>query len=224
MFLALDRRTSTDLSACPCSALFLQRRRRHDFRSQWRQISNSVMGIQSLLPILTSITRDVHLREYANKTVAVDAYAWLHKATFSCAQELCLGTPTKKHIDYMLKRIQMFRSYRVEPFLVFDGGPLPAKFATEEERRKSREEHLASAREFLAQGNPGAVRKCGETNARRELLSRCLTITPSHIPRRSLFHLSQVRRKRNSKRQWMSVPKWPTRSFSISYACTSAMW
>ena len=34
------------------------------------------MGIKGLLPFLNSITKRVHIREYANKTVAVDGYVW----------------------------------------------------------------------------------------------------------------------------------------------------
>lgn len=55
------------------------------------------MGIQGLLPLLKSIERPVHLKDYAGKTLAVDGYVWLHKGAFSCAQELCLGQPTNKY-------------------------------------------------------------------------------------------------------------------------------
>ena len=34
------------------------------------------MGIQGLLPLLKSITEDVHLSQYANTKVAVDALCW----------------------------------------------------------------------------------------------------------------------------------------------------
>lgn len=54
------------------------------------------MGIQGLLPVLKSITVQVHVAEYSGKKVAVDAYCWLHKGAYCCAQELCEGTPTDK--------------------------------------------------------------------------------------------------------------------------------
>lgn len=41
-----------------------------------------------------------------------------------------------RYIDYALKRIRLMRHHKVEPFLVFDGGPLPAKMGTEEDREK----------------------------------------------------------------------------------------
>ncbi len=115
------------------------------------------MGIQGLLPLLSSITKDTHVREYAHQRVAVDAYAWLHKACFSCAQELCLNIPTARHIEWILRRIAMLRSFQVEPVLVFDGGPLPAKLGVEQERQARRDESLREARELLASGNTGAA-------------------------------------------------------------------
>lgn len=55
-----------------------------------------VMGIQGLLPLVKSIEKRVHLKDYAGMTLAVDGYVWLHKGAFACAQEICLGQPTQK--------------------------------------------------------------------------------------------------------------------------------
>lgn len=57
------------------------------------------MGIQGLLPVLSSITTDVHVGEYAGQRVAVDAYCWLHKAAYSCSAELCQNIPTTKYVN-----------------------------------------------------------------------------------------------------------------------------
>lgn len=54
------------------------------------------MGIQGLLPLLKPITKHVHLKEYAGKSVAVDGYSWLHKGVYSCSRELCEGTYTER--------------------------------------------------------------------------------------------------------------------------------
>lgn len=54
------------------------------------------MGIQGLLPLVKSIEKPVHLKDYAGMTLAVDGYVWLHKGAFACAQEICLGQPTQK--------------------------------------------------------------------------------------------------------------------------------
>ena len=44
--------------------------------------------------------------------------------------------PLFRYIDYALKRIRLMRHYKVEPFLVFDGGQLPAKMGTEKDRER----------------------------------------------------------------------------------------
>jgi len=56
------------------------------------------MGIGGLLPLVSSITENVHLSKYSGKRVAVDTYVWLHKAAYSCAEELCRNIPTTKYL------------------------------------------------------------------------------------------------------------------------------
>jgi exonuclease-1 len=52
------------------------------------------MGIAGLLQLLAPATVDVHVKAYAGKRVAVDAFSWLHKGTYACAEDLALGRPT----------------------------------------------------------------------------------------------------------------------------------
>lgn len=52
------------------------------------------MGISGLLPLLRSITRRVHIETLAGQAVAVDAYSWLHKGVFMCANDLFHSRPT----------------------------------------------------------------------------------------------------------------------------------
>ena len=54
------------------------------------------MGIGGLLPLLKSIQVQQHLSDFGGKTVAVDAYVWLHRGVFTCATELATGKPTSK--------------------------------------------------------------------------------------------------------------------------------
>lgn len=104
-----------------------------------------------LLPLLKSIQKTTHIREWAGKTVGVDAYSWLHKGTIPCAIELALGTPSSKYgprrcrrppltrrryVDYAMHRVRMLRHFGVTPYLVFDGDYLPSKAATEIERER----------------------------------------------------------------------------------------
>lgn len=74
--------------------------------------------------------------EGADCRLAVDAYVWLHKGAFGCAEELVKGRKTTKFVDYAMYRVRMLRHYGVEPYVVFDGGPLPAKRGTEDSRAR----------------------------------------------------------------------------------------
>lgn len=130
------------------------------------------MGIQGLLPLLKSIQRQTHLSELKGKTLAVDGYVWLHKGAYGCAVELANGRPTTKYVEYSMHRVRLLRYHGIEPFLVFDGGPLPAKQATERERRRRRTEARAKAKQLTAEGRHAEA---------RELYVKCVDITPEHV-------------------------------------------
>ncbi|KAF9081125.1 Rad2 nuclease [Mortierella sp. AD031] len=127
------------------------------------------MGIQGLLPLLKSIERPVHLRDYAGKTLAVDGYVWLHKGAFSCAQELCLGQPTQKYVSYFMRKIEMFKFFGVKPYVVFDGGYLPSKASTEQERLSRREESKKQALE---------LHRAGKSKQAVDQFRKCVDVTP----------------------------------------------
>ncbi|RQM09304.1 hypothetical protein DD237_003682 [Peronospora effusa] len=99
------------------------------------------MGISGLLPVLKSITESKSIEEYSGRTLAIDGYCWLHRAIYSCSQEICLGQETDKYVKYFMDRITMLQCNSVIPYVVFDGGPLPMKKGTEEERRKLRQKN-----------------------------------------------------------------------------------
>ncbi|KAG0341975.1 Rad2 nuclease [Podila humilis] len=127
------------------------------------------MGIQGLLPMVKSIEKPVHLKQYAGMTLAVDGYVWLHRGVFSCAQELGLGQPTQKYVTYFMRQIEMFRFFGVKPYVVFDGGYLPSKAATEDERLSRREESKKQAMDLL---------KAGKSKQALEQFRKCVDVTP----------------------------------------------
>ncbi|KAF9557610.1 PIN domain-like protein [Agrocybe pediades] len=127
------------------------------------------MGISGLLPALKSIQVTKHLSEFSGKTIAVDAYVWLHRGVYSCATELATGKSTHKYVDYAMHRVRLLRHYGIEPYIVFDGGPLPAKKGTEKERRQKRDEHRAKGHALLAQGKASLAREC---------FIKCVDVTP----------------------------------------------
>ncbi|KAI1468349.1 uncharacterized protein F4812DRAFT_426392 [Daldinia caldariorum] len=112
------------------------------------------MGIQGLLPLLKSIQRPTELKKYDGETIGVDAYGWLHRGAVPCAIELAQGKPTRKYVDFAMNRVKMLKHFGITPYLVFDGGFLPSKAATEASRAKRREECRKTGLELLKAGKP----------------------------------------------------------------------
>ncbi|KAK9820784.1 hypothetical protein WJX74_002931 [Apatococcus lobatus] len=127
------------------------------------------MGIQGLLPCLKKITRKTHVQEFANQAVAVDAYCWLHRGTYTCSRELCEGTTTNRHIAFCMGRVDLLLQHGIKPVIVFDGGKLPIKANEEAERSRSRKEQRQKAQDHLAAGNTAAAWEC---------YAKCVDVTP----------------------------------------------
>lgn len=127
------------------------------------------MGIQGLLPFLRSIQRESHLQNWRGKTLAIDGYVWLHRGVYHCAQELCLGKPTTKHVDYFMRNIKLLHAFGVTAYVVFDGDHLPSKKLTETDRQNRRRAALANAHRLLAQG---------DQNKAREEFVKAVDVTP----------------------------------------------
>ncbi|KLO09954.1 PIN domain-like protein [Schizopora paradoxa] len=127
------------------------------------------MGIQGLLPLLKPIQRQRHLSDFSGQTIAVDAYVWLHRGAYGCATELVTGKPTRKYVDFCMQRVRLLRHHGISPYLVFDGGPLPAKLGTEKERERKRSENIQRAHELAKQGRHSEA---------RDHYVKCVDITP----------------------------------------------
>ncbi|OBZ67329.1 Exodeoxyribonuclease 1 [Grifola frondosa] len=127
------------------------------------------MGISGLLPLLKDIQVNKHLSEFRGQTMAVDGYVWLHRGTYGCAAELATGKKTTRYVDYAMHRVRLLRHHGIQPYVVFDGGPLPAKKGTEVERKKRRDENLSRANAFAAQGKHSQA---------REFYVKCIDVTP----------------------------------------------
>ncbi|KAJ1311179.1 hypothetical protein OPQ81_009680 [Rhizoctonia solani] len=127
------------------------------------------MGIQGLLPLLKSIHINTNIAAFSGKTLAVDGYVWLHRGAYACAVQLVKGQYTTKYVDYAMHRVRMLRHHGITPYIVFDGGPLPAKRGTEKDREEKRAKSLAQAQLLEAQG---------KTNEAYEYYKKCVDITP----------------------------------------------
>lgn len=117
------------------------------------------MGIQGLLPTFADAQRDSHIRDFRGLTAAVDAHGWLHAGLAGCALELLTGG-SRGHINFCLKRAGMLRRFGVEPIMVFDGDPLPAKLGTQLERKQRREAQRREGEERLRAGDMQGARSC----------------------------------------------------------------
>ena len=68
-----------------------------------------------------------------------------------------------------MHRIHLLRHYNIRPYVVFDGGPLPAKKGTEAERKRKRDENLTRGHALSAQG---------KHNQARDYYVKCVDVTP----------------------------------------------
>lgn len=78
-----------------------------------------------------------------------------------------------------MHRVRMLRHHRITPYLVFDGGALPAKKGTEVERAARRADQLARGHALAARGQHAAAREC---------FCKCIDVTPQMA-----FQLIKVR-------------------------------
>ncbi|GAA5826340.1 hypothetical protein JCM3770_000129, partial [Rhodotorula araucariae] len=85
---------------------------------------------------------------------------WLHRGAYGCAEDLAMGRPTLKYVNYAMHRVRMLKHYGVTPVLVFDGGLLPSKMVTEDAREAKRRDALARGRAFVAEGKGAQAREC----------------------------------------------------------------
>ncbi|CAE7169948.1 unnamed protein product [Rhizoctonia solani] len=127
------------------------------------------MGIQGLLPLLKPVHINTNIAEFSGKTLAVDGYVWLHRGAYACAAQLVKRQYTTKYVDYVMHRVRMLRHHGIAPYIVFDGGPLPAKRGTEKDREEKRAKSLAQAQVLEAQG---------KGNEAYEFYKKCVDITP----------------------------------------------
>lgn len=127
------------------------------------------MGVQGLLPQLKPIQNPVSLLRYEGLTLGIDGYAWLHRAACCCSYELANGLPTAKYLQFFIKKLGMLRSFKIEPFLIFDGDAIGVKEDTEVKRREKRIENKAIADRLW---------NMGEKSSAMDYYQKCVDVTP----------------------------------------------
>lgn len=114
------------------------------------------MGIKDLLRFLKPHIEPINIKKYAGKRVGIDAYSWLHKGAYSCSMELALnsrGDKKTQYLNYFMYRINLLRFHKIIPVVVFDGGSIPCKSATENERYRRRKANKQLAMAKLKEGD-----------------------------------------------------------------------
>ena len=77
-------------------------------------------------------------------------------ASINAADTKCLA----RYVDYAMHRVRMLKHHNITPYVVFDGGPLPAKTGTESTRHHSREENRAKGLALTREGRHSEAREC----------------------------------------------------------------
>ncbi|EDR10092.1 uncharacterized protein LACBIDRAFT_233735, partial [Laccaria bicolor S238N-H82] len=85
---------------------------------------------------------------------------WLYKGVFTCPTELATGKNTHKYVDYAMHCMRLLQYHNIQPYIIFDGGPLPAKKNTEPNRKWRREENLSHLNALALQGKHREAREC----------------------------------------------------------------
>jgi len=127
------------------------------------------MGIKGLLQAEKPAMKAEHLQRFTGKRMAVDGYAWLHKAAYGCCVELCKGEQPNGWIQFFISMVDLLLHHNIIVTLVFDGSALPMKANTESDRENSRLSNLKKAEEYARNGD--------HTTARM-YYSRAVDITP----------------------------------------------
>lgn len=65
-----------------------------------------------------------------------------------------------RYVDYAMHRVRLLKHHNITPYIVFDGGPLPAKQGTESSRLKSRQENRERGLELSRLGRHAEARDC----------------------------------------------------------------
>lgn len=63
----------------------------------------------------------------------------LFLVAYSCSMQLCLdisGDVANRYLSYFMHHINLLRHHQITPVVVFDGGKIPCKSATEHERQR----------------------------------------------------------------------------------------
>jgi exonuclease-1 len=110
-----------------------------------------------------------NIKQFASKSLAVDASSWLFKSAYTCADRLVEASERgvrdpvaeEKYTRYMIARCRELLSAAqiATVYLVFDGIRVPLKAGTNATREAKRMAHLAEARRLASLGRREEARE-----------------------------------------------------------------
>lgn len=149
------------MSGCTGECIHVQR----NWQLERRQIGKYISNIEAscersggVLALKSEVLKAGQRNERRNNPTRTKITAY----TLTCS-------PTRRYVEYAMHRVRLLRHHKVQPFVVFDGGPLPAKKGTEVERKQRRDENLAKGNALAAQGKHSDA---------RDYYVKCIDVTP----------------------------------------------
>lgn len=88
------------------------------------------MGIKSLLKNTKSVSKRRHISHYRNKTVAIDGFAWIHRASYNCPEEVIFEKNIRGIFKFFQQKMAYLLQLNINIILVFDGAEAPLKKQT----------------------------------------------------------------------------------------------
>ena len=103
------------------------------------------MGVKNLIKLIEKYSLDAikytNICDYTNKTIGIDANLLLYKLIFGIrvnGYDIKNGDIVVTHIHTLLLKLIAFKCYNINPVFVFDSLPPEIKYATLEQRKKTK--------------------------------------------------------------------------------------
>ncbi|TNJ30017.1 Exonuclease 1 [Giardia muris] len=131
------------------------------------------MGVTGLLQAVGKPT-PTKISQLKGLSFVIDGHCFLHKVAYASAYALLIDDNVTPIVTRMIIILESFLKHALFVTVVFDGGSLPSKLGTNDQRRLSRAANLDAAKELLRQGRRGEANKC---------LSKAISFSTAQVAR-----------------------------------------
>ena len=102
------------------------------------------MGVTKLLPNVGPLCKVENFFEAArNRVIGVDAHVWLHHFAYACAEDIVARSDFEPLAKMFIQRCQFLLGHGIMLVIVFDGGSMPAKGRTAQQRAQTQARQYA---------------------------------------------------------------------------------